>query len=359
MLRKSGKKKNRRSNLSQTSSSRKSRFTGDSDSISQKSVDPFDQSIRNSFEMPERDDRKAKSERPILESEVSDLNPDLPQSEKIMQNRNFKKGKQSALKQEVIEQIEIPKSEIIHSNENKNIEKENKETFDKQNKVEIPNSETASQADPSESQSEQKKETQSELFKPQTIKNDFEPKSQSVQINSSNESKSLMGQIDMTSASESLISDKNRLPTQNPEVKRSKIMALNMQSMGSLPLRKTETNLYINRRRDRKKQKSGQRRKSKSEIRTQPKKQKIRNTIIKDVDRTFQGERYFKMEETKLILETVLYNYSLRSTYHYVQGMNFIAASIIHHSLNYELVFNIFLFIQGNFIFHSKSIFLF
>lgn len=86
---------------------------------------------------------------------------------------------------------------------------------------------------------------------------------------------------------------------------------------------------------------------SKSENRTVGKEQKSRNVIKKDVDRTFQGDKYFKVKENKIFLENVLYNYTLKSYFGYVQGMNFIAASIMHHSLNYQLVFNIFMFIQG------------
>ena len=81
------------------------------------------------------------------------------------------------------------------------------------------------------------------------------------------------------------------------------------------------------------------------------KESKIRNVIKKDVARTFQTQKYFKNEETKMILENVLYNFSIKSEFDYVQGMNFIAAAILHHCLNYEITYNIFLFIQGTFYF--------
>ena len=74
---------------------------------------------------------------------------------------------------------------------------------------------------------------------------------------------------------------------------------------------------------------------------------KTRNEIQKDVDRTFQGEKYFKRTEVKEMLHTILYRYTEKSSLKYVQGMNFIAGYVLHHCLDYELSFNIFMFLQG------------
>lgn len=74
---------------------------------------------------------------------------------------------------------------------------------------------------------------------------------------------------------------------------------------------------------------------------------KNQNEIQKDVDRTFQGDKYFKRESVKKMLFTVLHQFTKRNNLRYVQGMNFIAGFVIHHSLDYELCFNIFMFIQG------------
>lgn len=76
---------------------------------------------------------------------------------------------------------------------------------------------------------------------------------------------------------------------------------------------------------------------------------KSQNEIQKDVDRTFQGDKYFKREDVKRMLFTVLHQYTQKSNLKYVQGMNFIAGFVVHHSMDYELCFNIFMFIQGSF----------
>ena len=76
-------------------------------------------------------------------------------------------------------------------------------------------------------------------------------------------------------------------------------------------------------------------------------KSKAQNEIQKDVDRTFQVEKYFKREDVKEMLHTILYKFTEKSSLKYVQGMNFIAGFILNHSLDYEYCFNIFMFIQG------------
>lgn len=75
---------------------------------------------------------------------------------------------------------------------------------------------------------------------------------------------------------------------------------------------------------------------------------KASNEIQKDVDRTFQADKYFKREDVKEVLFTVLLRYTERSQLKYVQGMNFIAGFVLHHTLDYELAFNVFMFLQGN-----------
>jgi hypothetical protein len=75
--------------------------------------------------------------------------------------------------------------------------------------------------------------------------------------------------------------------------------------------------------------------------------QKAKTEIQKDVDRTFQTEKYFKRDDVKAMLHAVLYKFTEKSSLKYVQGMNFIAAYVLHHSLDYRMSFSIFMFLQG------------
>lgn len=76
-------------------------------------------------------------------------------------------------------------------------------------------------------------------------------------------------------------------------------------------------------------------------------KQKAKIEIQKDVDRTFQGEKYFKRGDVKDALHAILFQFTETSSLKYVQGMNFIAAYVLNHCLDYEFSFNIFMFLQG------------
>ena len=104
--------------------------------------------------------------------------------------------------------------------------------------------------------------------------------------------------------------------------------------------------LYANKVRSNKQMKNQTRSKSVNNE-TSKAKDKTKNEIQKDVDRTFQGEQFFKRDDTKEMLLTILFHYTEKSSLKYVQGMNFIAAYVLNHSLNFELSFNIFMFIQG------------
>jgi hypothetical protein len=77
-------------------------------------------------------------------------------------------------------------------------------------------------------------------------------------------------------------------------------------------------------------------------------KEKIDVIITKDVDRTFQSLEFFKKDKTKKFLFKILLNFCSQAEFNYIQGMNYIVASIMHHSENFRLVFIVFLFIQSN-----------
>ena len=355
MLRKSGKKKKRDSRTSKMSSSRKSRFESESDVSSKKSIDPFSTDIRNSFEMPVRKSSDTKSSKKITKKQIGEIGKDFAVSEKVLKTGNFKKESNEDQKQEVIDGadqlMKMPKGMGAETGNGAKLEaKPVKKSHNQESShIESTASETQSESLKSEESKSSDQQTQSECYSSDRPQNDFEPgaKAKSVQIQNSQTSSGPPLTSTFTGQADSLLSKCNKEEPVS-RIKKSKTLAYTLASMESLPIRKTQTNLYSRRDRGGRPAPSGKRRKSRSEIRIKPRDKKIRSTIVKDVLRTYQGERYFKLEETKLILETVLYNYSLRSTYQYVQGMNFVAASIIHHSLNYELVFNIFLFIQGN-----------
>ena len=351
MLRKSGKKKKRDSRASKLSSNRTSRFESESDLSSKKSIDPFSTDIRNSFEMPVRKSSETKSNKKITKKQIGN---DFVVSEKVLNSGNFKKESNKDQKHEVIEGADklmnLPKGIGAETGNSAKMEaKPVKKSHNQESShIESTASETQSESLKSEESKSSDQQTQSECYLTNKPQIDFEPgaKAKSVQIQTSQTSSGPPLTSTFEGQTDSLLSKSNKEDPQTG-VKKSNTLSYTLASMDSLPIRKTQTNLYSRRDRGARTDTSGKRRKSRSEIRIKPRDKKIRSTIVKDVLRTYQGERYFKLEETKLILETVLYNYSLRSTYQYVQGMNFVAASIIHHSLNYELVFNIFLFIQG------------
>lgn len=76
-------------------------------------------------------------------------------------------------------------------------------------------------------------------------------------------------------------------------------------------------------------------------------KEKIDVIITKDVDRTFQSLDFFKKEKTKNFLFKILLNFCSQAEFNYIQGMNYIVASIMHHSEDFRLVFIVFLFLQS------------
>ena len=118
-----------------------------------------------------------------------------------------------------------------------------------------------------------------------------------------------------------------------------------VQSMANLP---NKPLLYANKPRSNKTMKNELERSKSLNTAISKAKDKTKNEIQKDVDRTFQGEQFFKRKDTKEMLHTILFHFTEKSSLKYVQGMNFIAAYVLNHSLNFELSFNIFMFIQGN-----------